>query len=723
MPSLTIPESGLELSTERESSAKATPMAAFGLTLSDSMIEDMIRCVQENKPIQLSLGDCPKINYGSKTQHLSSSTDPFTHEIYKSSPTTDSSDMAPTNQSSNDRPMKIIRVQPKPFPGFAAHLGCTFKPIPRPSASTASTSNKAAKTNAAPADAALAALQGALATENAKKAGNTTKYIKEALPLPGKRGQPVKAASKSKFLSQTRGLNDAARSMPTSPALSGTGSPSLAPTSVPLSEQQATQAKATRRPYIHLLALAPMSQAAISERVQGSDHEIRLALEKVADINETTGKWELRKNYWKELDVYSFKYDSDEDRQKVIDNAVRQYDKARMGVSEPQWDRLLPREERGTGKCLSKLQAKIATGTAKPPKINVSHAEGSGRDTPGGNDDDSLESSQVSRAKGGESMSRSNSQPTIPKTKKTSEREAQAKRLLSKTGPKPAAKPAPKKTKASIEKEKTKALSSQYIEDSDEEAGDVVVVEPRKPAPKPMKRSRDDDVETSDSSNVPLSKKFKKNTSDHRISDASHSSRATHYSAVSQKSKDTSPRKSSPLASSPPTNASDFENESGSNRRTSSVNSPFDAPTAKPKRKYEDEVRRPAPSGNSSTSSSQPAPKRQKSSSFSSSTSAGSPKSYGLPSNMVNSQELMELARKYKMFYPKYIQLHKELSALRVHDREKEEELRDMHDRLSRMKSKLMDGLRAAGLSVKQTQGADWRPVTSGGSIDYRAYF
>jgi hypothetical protein len=55
---LSIPDSGLAL----EGSAKAMaglPTQAFGITLSDSVIEDMIKCVQDGQGIQLSLGSSP----------------------------------------------------------------------------------------------------------------------------------------------------------------------------------------------------------------------------------------------------------------------------------------------------------------------------------------------------------------------------------------------------------------------------------------------------------------------------------------------------------------------------------------------------------------------------------------------------------------------------------------------------------------------------------------
>ena len=64
MASLTLPEAGILLESPQMDASKlrAAPRA-IGLTLTDEMIEDMIRCVQNNKPIQLCLGEAPVSNY------------------------------------------------------------------------------------------------------------------------------------------------------------------------------------------------------------------------------------------------------------------------------------------------------------------------------------------------------------------------------------------------------------------------------------------------------------------------------------------------------------------------------------------------------------------------------------------------------------------------------------------------------------------------------------
>lgn len=59
-PSLDIPQAGLRLESNPPSNKSATNITpAIGLTLSNAMIEDMIKCYQNNKPIELSLGGHP----------------------------------------------------------------------------------------------------------------------------------------------------------------------------------------------------------------------------------------------------------------------------------------------------------------------------------------------------------------------------------------------------------------------------------------------------------------------------------------------------------------------------------------------------------------------------------------------------------------------------------------------------------------------------------------
>ncbi|KAK2625693.1 hypothetical protein QTJ16_005005 [Diplocarpon rosae] len=685
MPSLLIPESGMSLGVSSEASSKPASGApdAIGLTLTDAMVEEMIKCVQNGKNIQLSLGEHPSISYGAKIQHLASSHDPFAHDLYRTTTSSNDSELEEDMyKSKKPNPRKgMVRVEPKTNTSWIASLGVNFKPtkvIPKASTKSAvAVSSQATHSSDDPDSLALAQLKGSLASEKQSKDSKTTKVI-DSLVVPGRKGGSAqKATNKSKFLSQNRALaSGTTRSMPTSPALNGVGSPSLGPTSIPLSQQNAEKLKEARKPVIHLLAVEPLTESSIANKLPDlSETDLSNSLRKVGDVNETTGKWELRKAFWKELDVWNFKYTGD-DRQRAIENAVKQYDKMRMGISEPEWDRLLIKSERGTGKSLSKLQAEIvAKGNLARGSKN---GEGSGRDTPNGGEDDLLDDKNLSKVKG---EGRSTSQPPTTKPKKTSEKEAQAKRLFSKNPGKAASKAAPKaapkaaskatskaatkatskaapaKKQASVPKAGAKVLSSEYVEDSDEDDVQTATAPTLKPKPKQaLKRSREEDERDTSDSSMPMSKRVKKDVpvSNNRISDAGQKSRTnsnSFSSLTSYKNKSNSPRKSSPLASSPPANASDIES---SGDRTS-----FSA----------------SPAGHISTKNSRsPIYKRhQKSSSVTSSNS----------SNSQVKPEAIELARKYKRFYPAYLRLFKEVVAEGENrTRSKEKDLLDMHERL-----------------------------------------
>lgn len=55
---LRIPETGLQLESS-EKTADTLPLQAFAFTLSDSVIEDLIQCVQDGEDVRLSLGNVP----------------------------------------------------------------------------------------------------------------------------------------------------------------------------------------------------------------------------------------------------------------------------------------------------------------------------------------------------------------------------------------------------------------------------------------------------------------------------------------------------------------------------------------------------------------------------------------------------------------------------------------------------------------------------------------
>ena len=466
--------------------------------------------------------------------------------------------------------------------------------------------------------------------------------------------------------------------MPTSPSLTGVNSPSLAPTSAPLSQQQADKARAIRRPIIHRLAVCPATEEVIRRYKDDvtTNTEFKTALEKVADFD--NGMWTLKQRSFRDLDVFSYEEYTLEERQTAIDNAVRVFDRLRLGGSEPEWERLLPEEERGTGKILSKLQAKIATGTIKPAKgtkVKLIGADESGRDTGvEDNDEGDLFGEKASATPQSAEMTRSHSNPPITKPKKVSEKEVQAKRLLAKSGKVRAGRVTKSAAVKSEKKSQEKGFkSSKFVNDSDEE-DDYLVSNPRPPAPVTTITT------TTAKTNVarkPLPKSVTKPTREE--SDAKPAPMNNR-----PKGNNTSPVKSSPLAATPPTNASDIEDSSSSS-----------VPTTL-KRKVDSQA-------SSSTSTSLPLAKRHQKSGSSSSSSdnssitssngigSGSRRSIG--KDWAERTKIHQLTQKYNAYYPKYRQLYREMeSEDGPRDQEKMADLFEMQHRLQNWKREILKG-------------------------------
>ncbi|KAK3329446.1 hypothetical protein B0H66DRAFT_25329 [Apodospora peruviana] len=756
---INIPENGLLMESSPKVMA-ALPTQAFAISLSDSVIEDMIACVQNGQDVQLSLGSNPAFLFDDREVRIPKSKEPFEYDLFHSGLA------APTLVNKLPNPtMSIFRVPKYKKRG--------------PKAPEVAKSNKAAKTagnansklNAgSPSDQdlqdAIAELRRAKEKEQADKRENSTVIVDTILPTKGGKG---KAAAKGRLLGAQSGATP--RSLPPSPALSGLASPSLGPTSA-----AHDKLKQQRFPIIHELAAQESTfDELLAKYNEGTEQEFTDALNKVADFDSGIQKWSLRKMYWKELDVFQYDYSPEEHRQKAIDNAIKQYDRMRLGSSEPVWQKLLPMSERGKGICLSKLQAAIAKGpSAATPKINVQKA-GTASPSGGDSEKDDSASSGAKKTKGGEPMSRSNSQTSTKK--KLSASEAQAKRLLS-NSKKPAAAAAAKASpKVSPTKPPAKAsapkggrvLSKEFISDSDSDNDEVplsvakgkpapapkpvdrqaekpkpaekirpaekpkptekvkAIEKPRaaekpkaapapmpksapkaaprdrerepeqdrdtiraqviaKPTKPPAKRSRDIEEDDSSSSGTPLSKRIKPapkaqlpvTSSIHKRapSDASQYSRGTTSGVSLNKTKNTSPMKSSPLASSPPTNASDVEDEQPARPRA-----------RKREREHDRDTIASSSSSNSGISST--------GSTDVSSIGVGRKRpaqdaSSGRASKRQRmSREVVNEALKFKQYYMRYQELHEAISRLEEPDPAKVTDLMDMHHRLSEMKNEI----------------------------------
>lgn len=542
-----------------------------------------------------------------------------------------------------------------------------------------------------------------------------------------KRGSKPKPLPSGKSAMASVMSNATTRSLPSSPALNGVSSPNPAYSA---SQQVVEKNKSRRTAIVHELACRDRTYEHLADVWKGTEQDFKPALEKIANFDASAKKWSLRKMFWKELDVWNYDYHNPDDRQTAIDNAVRFYDRSRMPTSAPEWERLLPPTDRGKGIVLSKLQATLAKGNITPvPRAPAQKA-----------DDSNKSDADSSKAKG-EAMARSNSQPVGSKAKKASEREAQTKRLLSTNAKKAAPKKPASKAKVSEEKSR-KFLSEEKVIDS-ESSGDErplsstsssvsrpkpvekpvekkvekrvekvfdkpkekpapapkpkpIVRAPRPPVkapvPGPQKRAREDD-ESSSSSGAPLSKRIKAKEAPkplpssaapkHRPSDASQSSRntgaATSSSNFSMKSKNTSPAKSSPLASSPPTNASDFEEDQ-----------PVRRPVKPQVRSGERNTNGAATNGSSARNAINDSKKRKERDGDLHSSQQSTPnKKSRVP------QTVMEKAKRFERFYERYELLHHELSALKEPPAEKLADLLEMRERLVAIKTEITQAVGA----------------------------
>jgi RNA polymerase II elongation factor ELL len=194
------------------------------------------------------------------------------------------------------------------------------------------------------ADAALAALQNSMASYQQEKKAMSATITNDVIPEPKSRWEAAKKGKRGLL-----GMNSGS----SSPSLSAVGTPraGLSVTSAP--SDQNIRRQAMKIPIVHLLAMQPVS----TEDIIRTTHIPKLDLEAVVSkiAQNVEGKWKLLDRAYKDLNVWDFGYRTQEDRQLAIDNAIRAYDRTRVGKEENTWQLLLPKEERGKGKVLSKL--------------------------------------------------------------------------------------------------------------------------------------------------------------------------------------------------------------------------------------------------------------------------------------------------------------------------------------------------------------------------------
>ncbi|MCJ1248711.1 hypothetical protein MMC30_005930 [Trapelia coarctata] len=599
------------------------------------------------------------------------------------------------------------------------------------------------------------ALQRSLADIQQKKQSNTTIFIKDKSKLPpakgGKQAAPKAIGSLSFLKGHRAGLFDhrnvamaaTTRSMPASPSLGAI----LPNTNRP--DEKALKAEALKVALIHLLAVRPVSQKFICTTLKCSTADVALVLEKYGRQSRLDpDKFDLSDRGYKELDVWKFNYKNQEDRQAAIDRAVKAYDRQRISREEKLWQLLLPKEERGKGTILSNLSlhegpiTKVST-----PLINVQGTDETkaGGDTTGTDSDNRNGRLAPGNA---ETIARSRSQDPIKK-KRVSEKEAQTRRLLSKNPKKvqapkakesKPAKPVAKEPKKTAALEATKVKSAEFVRDSDEdiEMADAPITEAPAPAPTPapkrtgatkvapvakpaekrlppIQKQAAPKVKEAEAKQVPskaLSPQSTPNLSKssssgsvHRLSDASQTSTSM-MRTLSHKRTTSSPMKPSPLGSSPPANASDFDNDKGAVNSSSSSTTPMinmrktngEVRTVKPsqasaavnsdrglKRKANDIDSDIHHHGGVSVTNGKIHPaKRQQTVANTPPTSDSSNETSPRVSNGVLHQ-----AQRFKKLYHEYEKLHRQLSGMAEPPQDRVKPLIKMHARLEELKGEI----------------------------------
>ncbi len=431
------------------------------------------------------------------------------------------------------------------------------------------------------------------------------KFVPDATALPPTlRDKQVAKQPVKKQKSTGRLASATTRSMPSSPAVGASRSPAFPPpTSAPIVCCGKTQKmQALRTSLIHLLAARQVTVGFLARETCCSPEECREVLEKVGQCK-LGEKWNLNDKSYKELDVWGFPYPDETDRQVAIDRAVSAFDRMRISREENLWQKLLPNSERGKGKILSKLN--LHSGSfqkSSTPRISVQTTDDSNQgEHETGNDSDKKDRLAPNDA---QPMARSKSHDQITK-KKVSEREAQSKRLLAKNPKKVVAAPKPKEAQSTVKRGTKKAAaaaaisnpkSKEFVHDSDEDE-DIMNVDIKptlsKTPPKEVKKAPNTDApkpssgsprpripnrtqkknggplpkpvgNKSQASNIPSSKARK------RLSESSQSS-----VSMTKSLSRISPHKPSPLGSSPPTNASDFDNDALSHIASSTSSTPL----------------------------------------------------------------------------------------------------------------------------------------------------
>lgn len=558
------------------------PPQVIRIDLIETVTKDILRSLKNNEQVRLRCGKKPTVQFGKKSISLVSSVDDFPSEIFTK----------PTNDTS-----------PLYFSGRSSHLLEIQK----------------AEEDTVGSDEALATLESTLRSIQEERASNETslKGGKEDLKNAGRKGnRPSPLLSQGSALRKEHflgALNN--KSTPSSPFLTASYSPKTGPTSAPLASGTWTKERirldAIRIPLVHLLAVRPMTPKVICDQLHATKDDIDKLLDKVSwESKAGDGKRELKEKGYRELDVWKFRYRSQEERQKAIDRAIQAYDRMRVEKKDPLWQLLLPPEDRGKGKILSRLNFNKPAPSHATPKPERSGDDGNESKT--------------------EMSDRDHGKTQTKKDKDTVVVQKPAKdKMASSKGPTKADGGGLSKVNESHQSQARhgKFKSSERIEDSDEEAeaaeenvakprdkatptsktnlkpttkrkpesDQLRSPKPRQPISSPKKTIHKSSLSSSSSSSSSGNEKSRPNpinSSSKSLKLQPHQRAESTASRISPRPRhNSSPQKPSPLGSSPPTTSTDLDNSSSSkaSNQSSAPSSPpssTDMPQPKQSNKY-----------------------------------------------------------------------------------------------------------------------------------------
>ncbi|EXJ62124.1 hypothetical protein A1O7_02557 [Cladophialophora yegresii CBS 114405] len=687
------------------------------LDLFESVTKDILRALTNHEQVRLRCGKKPVVQFGKKTISLESSIDSFPSEIF-------------TKSAGNASPLY--------FTGKASHRLEVRK----------------AEEDTARADGALATLENTLKSIQEERASNETS-LKEGTGHGAKKAiKPSPLLGQGTTLRKEHFLGSLNRSTPGSPFLSTSYSPRLGPTSAPLGGGLSTKDRirldAIRIPLVHLLAVQPMTPKALRDQLHATQDDIDKLIDKVSwESKVEEGKRELKEKIYRELDVWKFPYRSKEDRQAAIDHAIQAYDRTRVEKRDPLWQLLLPPEERGKGKILSKLNFDKPVPSHATPKpgddANETKIE-SDREHTKVRPKKNKEAAVVEKAR----------KDKVASSKGLGKGEAGVTLKVKDKGSKPA-------------RHDTKFKSSERIVDSDEEAeaADTALAKPKKQdaaaiakTSSTVKRKLEHDQLKSNRSPV-LTTSAKKPVHKSSLSSLSSSSsnnsgndqpqsgvtntetslkpQSHHHRTESSNSRisprprhDSSPQKPSPLGSSPPTTSTDLDNSSSSkaSNQSSAPSSPpsgSDMPQTRAGNKYSPVIsdksrnvsrgRSPGPSAakrkTGSAEDERPAKRQQQKQRDPLPQAAqlkpladgdhhtlqrpvgpvrsDSERSSSPEKQRINRDAVIEEARRFQKYYKRYKELHIRLDQSDEKDRDDKDmdDLLKMHHRLKEMKAEI----------------------------------